>query len=253
MPNLLKRDILSVACLVVFTASLIPVAAQNAPESATPSVDEILDKHVQALGGRVAIEKLTSRVSKGTFELDQMPGPAAEEIYQKAPNKQLMITDAPSFGVVRFGFNGSAGWQEMPPTGLQDVTGSQLAAMKRNTPFYRDIMLKEIYPQMVLKGQENVDGRNTYVIEATPADGSAELLYFDVDSGLLVRTRAETEGPTGKVMADTTLDDFREVDGVKIPFTIRHSQPAFGFVIKLTEVEHNVPIDDAKFDKPTTP
>lgn len=250
MRDILTRHVLSASCFAVFAAGLIPVAGHSVPEDSPPSVDAILDKYVQALGGKPAIEKLTSRVSKGTFELDQMPGQASQEIYEKVPNKQLMITDAPSFGVVRVGFNGSAGWQEMPPTGLQDVTGSQLAALRRNAHFHRDIMLKEIYPKMMLKGKESVNGRDAYVIEATPPDAPAELLYFDASSGLLFRIQAETEGPTGKVVADTTLDDFREVDGVKIPFSIRQSRPDFGFVIKLSEVKHNVPIEDAKFDRP---
>ncbi len=148
-----------------------------------------------AVGGKAAVEKLTSRVSKGTFEMDQMPGTATEEIYEKAPNKQLSITDAPNFGVVKRAFNGTAGWQDMPQTGLQDVTGNQLAAMKRYADFYREIKLKELYPKMTVKGKESVNGRDAYVVEATPADGPPELMYFDAESGLLVRVQAQVEGP----------------------------------------------------------
>jgi zinc protease len=245
-----RKKILILVSLFVFMAGVIPVGAQTAPQESLPSVDQILDKYVQALGGTAAVEKLTSRVSKGTFELEQMPGTATEEIYEKAPNKQLSITDAPNFGVVRRAFNGTAGWQDMPQTGLQDVTGNQLAAMKRNADFHREIKLKEIYPKMIMKGKENVNGRDAYVIEATPADGPPELMSFDAESGLLVRVQAQVEGPTGPVPVDTILEDYREVDGVKLPFVIHQSLPEFSFVIRLTEVKHNVPIDDAKFDKP---
>lgn len=245
-----RKKILILVSLFVFMAGVIPVGAQTAPQESLPSVDQILDKYVQALGGTAAVEKLTSRVAKGTFEMDQMPGTATEEIYEKAPNKQLSITDAPNFGVVRRAFNGTAGWQDMPQTGLQDVTGNQLAAMKRNADFHREIKLKEIYPKMIMKGKENVSGRDAYVIEATPADGPPELMSFDAESGLLVRVQAQMEGPTGPVPVDTTLEDYREVDGVKLPFVIHQSLPEFSFVIRLTEVKHNVPIDDAKFDKP---
>jgi len=246
-----RKKILILVSLFVFMAGVIPVGAQTAPQESLPSVDQILDKYVQALGGTAAVEKLTSRVSKGTFELEQMPGTASEEIYEKAPNKQLMITDAPNYGVVRFGFNGTVGWQDTPQTGLQDLTGGQLAARKRNADFYREIKLKEIYPKMIVKGKESVNGRDAYVIEATPADGPPELMSFDAESGLLVRVQAQMEGPTGPVPVDTTLEDYREVDGVKLPFVIHQSLPEFSFVIRLTEVKHNVPIEDAKFDKPT--
>lgn len=259
MRSTLKVNIL--VLLVVLVAGLIPAAAQTAPQESLPSVDKIqeslpsvdkiVEKYVGALGGKAAIEKLTSRVAKGTFEMDQMPGTASEEIYQKAPNKQLGVTDSPNFGVVRFGFNGTVGWQDMPQTGLQDVTGTQLTAMKRNADFYRELKLKETYPKMIVKGKESVNGHDAYVVEATPADGPAELMYFDVDSGLLVRIQAQEEGPSGTGTVETTFDDYREVDGIKLPFVIRQSRSEFSFVIRLTEVKHNVPIEDAKFDKPT--
>jgi hypothetical protein len=249
LPTFRKKILIHVS-LFVFMAGVIPVGAQTAPQESLPSVDQILDKYVQALGGKAAVEKLTSRVSKGTFEVDQMPGTATEEIYEKAPNKQLSITDAPNFGVVRRAFNGTAGWQDMPQTGLQDVTGNQLTAMKRYSDFYRDIKLQELYPKMTVKGKESVNGHDAYVVEATPADGPPELMYFDVGSGLLVRAQGQAEGPNGTVMIDSTFDDYREVDGIKLPFVIHQSMGDFGFTIRLTEVKHNVPIDDAKFDKP---
>ena len=253
MRDTLKWQLLIPTCLLVLVAGLLPVAAQTAAPNPTPSVDEILDKYVQALGGKAALEKLTSRVAKGTFEMEQMPGEATEEIYEKAPDKQLTITDSPSMGVFKRGFNGTAGWQDMPETGVQDVTGGQLAAMRRHADFFWSTKLKELYPMMTVKGKESVSGRDAYVIGATPAEGPAETMSFDADSGLLVRLQGEGEGPNGPVAIDSTFEDYRDVDGVKLPFVVHESFGDFSFVIKLTEVKQNVPIDDARFDKPTTP
>jgi outer membrane lipoprotein-sorting protein len=239
-------------CLIVLVAGLTPAVAQTTPQAALPTVDQILDKYVKALGGKAALEKLTSEVCKGTFEMDQMPGPAAEEIYAKAPNKQYMVTDAPNFGQARRGFNGTVGWEDNPQSGLRDITGAELAAMKREADFYWAIRLKGLYPTMTLKGKESVNGHDAYVIEATPPDGAAETMGFDADSGLLVRTQREGEGPNGKVTIEITFDDYREVDGIKLPFVMHFSMGDFAFVIKLSEVKHNVPIDDAKFDKPAS-
>jgi outer membrane lipoprotein-sorting protein len=253
MRNTLKWKLLVSTCLIILAGGLIPVAAQTASAESTPSVDEILDKYVQALGGKAALEKLTSRVAKGTFEMDQMPGEATQEIDAKAPNKQLTVTDSPSFGVFKRGYNGTMGWQDNPQTGLQDVTGDQLASMQRHADFYWSIKLKELYPKMTVKGKESVSGRDAYVIEATPAEGPAETMSFDADSGLLVRLQGEGESPNGPVDIDSTFEDYRDVDGVKVPFLMHESFGDFSFVIKLTEVKQNVPIDDTKFDKPTTP
>jgi outer membrane lipoprotein-sorting protein len=250
---MLKPKTVLPMCLIVLVAGLTGAVAQTTtPQAALPSVDQILDKYVKAIGGKAAIEKLTSRVSKGTFEMDQIPGPAAEEIDAKAPNKQYMVTDSPSFGQARRGFNGTVGWEDNPQTGLRDISGAELAAMKRDADFYGAIKLKELYPTMAVNGKESVNGHDAYVIEATPTEGAAETMYFDADSGLLVRAQREAEGPSGKVTVNVTLDDYREVDSIKLPFVMRISMGDFAFVIKLNEVKHNVPIDDAKFDKPAS-
>jgi len=253
MLNSLESKTLLPRCLLVLLAGLTAAVAQTTPQAALPSVDQVLDKYVKAIGGKAAFEKLTSRVSKGTLEMDQLPGPAAEEIYAKAPNKQYMVTDLSSFGQARRGFNGAAGWEDNPQTGMRDITGPELAAMKRDADFYMAIKLRELYPKMTVKGRESVNGHDAYVVEATSPDGAAETMYFDADSGLLVRTVRETEGPNGKATLDVTLDDYRAVDGIKLPFVMHFTLGEFAFVIKLSEVKHNLPIDDAKFDKPASP
>jgi hypothetical protein len=84
---------------------------------------------------------------------------------------------------------------------------------------------------MTLKGKEDVGGAEAYAVTATPADGHAVTLYFDARTGLLLRRDR------------TYFEDYREVDGVKLPFRIRDDFST----ITLTEVKHNVPLDDARF------
>jgi hypothetical protein len=235
MLNSLESKTLLPRCLLVLLAGLTAAVAQTTPQAALPSVDQVLDKYVKAIGGKAAFEKLTSRVSKGTLEMDQLPGPAAEEIY-----------------AAKRGFNGAVGWEDNPQTGMRDITGPELAAMKRDADFYMAIKLRELYPKMTVKGKESVNGHDAYVVEATPPAGAAQTMYFDADSGLLVRTVRETEGPNGKATLDIFFDDYREVDGIKLPFVLHFSLGDFAFVIKLSEVKHNLPIDDAKFDKPAS-
>jgi zinc protease len=266
MEGLMRKSILIAACLLVFSTGFVPVRAQTSPPQAgaakapaaqaaaaaapLPTVDQIVDKYVEASGGRAAFEKLTSQVSKGTFELDQMAGEATQEIYAKAPNKVLFVTDSPSFGVVQRGYNGTAGWQDTPQTGLADITGDELAALKREADFYREIHLKDVYPKMTVKGKDSIDGHDAYVVEAVPTEGAAMTLSFDAASGLLERAQTVADSAMGKTDVETTLGDYRDVDGVKLPFLIRSSLGQFAFTIKLTEIKHNVPIDDAKFNKP---
>ena len=239
-------------CVLVMMTGTMVAWGQTETQIPLPTVDEIVAKYEKAVGGKAAFEKLTSRVSKGSCDVEQLSTPGTTEIYQKAPNKQVTITDLPNFGVVRVGVNGAVAWFDTPQTGVQELTGDAAAAMKRSADLSQAVRLKQAYPKMTVKGKESVDGHDVYVIEATPTEGSPALLSFDAGSGLLVREQTQIQGPQGTIDIDSSLSDYREVDGVKLPFEIHQVRSDYSVTIKLTEVKHNVPIDDAKFEKPAS-
>ncbi len=243
---------------ILMLGSLIAVAAfaqSGAPKAsdtmaALPSVDQILDKYVQALGGKSAMEKITSTASKGTFEIAAFGANGSAEIWEKAPNKTALKLDIPGFGLVQEGFNGTVAWSQDPQSGLREKTGAELAATKLDADFYKPLKLKQLYPKITVKGKEKVGERDAYVLVATPAEGAPETWYFDTESGLLGKMDLERESPQGKMAVEVFQEDYKEVDGIKIPHTVRQITTAFTIVIKLEEVKHNVAIDDTKFSKP---
>src|SRR6266540_3117454 len=147
--------------------------------------------------------------------------------------------------------DGATGWDSNPMTGLRELSGVELAQIKRDSDFYPELNYKKHYTKLEVKGKEKVGSYETYVIEATSPEGSVEKLYFDVNTGLLVRHDGETENPQGKFTMETYLEDYKVVDGVKIPHTVKRVTPAMTMVTKFTEVKNNVEIDDAKFNKPS--
>lgn len=237
--------------------------AQGKPEAAKPekpeekaaplpTVDEILEKYVKAVGGKEAIEKVSSRLMKGSFNLEAFGvADAPVEMFSKAPNKRAMKIDIPGFGVVNQVFNGSAGWSLDPMSGLRELNGLELAQVKRDADFYAELNYKAHYTKMEVKGKEKVGSYETYVIEATPAEGAPEKLYFDASTSMLVRHDAMRETPQGPMQIDTYIDDFKVIDGVKIPHTLKQVNAAMTILIKITEVKNNVDIEEAKFAKPS--
>ena len=254
MRRTVKLALLGLALILATSIRAVAQAPQTPPEKPTPalpSVDQVLDKYVQSLGGKAAIEKLTSRVSKGTFEADQ--GVSGEiEFYSKAPNKLALVVDLSGLGQVRQGFDGTVGWAHNPQMGVREMSGQELSVTKRGAQFHQALKLRELYPKMAVQGKQKVGARETYLIEADPGDGSLRRMYFDAATGLMVRNEIERDTPQGRGTYETELDDYKEVDGVKLPFTVRQSNPGVSFTIKVTEVQHNVPIEDAKFAKPAT-
>jgi len=234
----------------------VPAVGQNlwAPKPAPPkdvplpTVDEILDKYVQALGGAVALQKITSRVARGSrIGADGVLIP--EDVYQKAPNKLLTVTSYPDI-VFSNGFNGSEGWGRSSTGGVRELPGQMLTQLKRDSEFYKELRTKELYPKLTLIGKSPVADSEAYVIAATPVTGTPEKLYFDVRTGLLVRRYVESETVFGKFPLQTDYEDYREVDGIKLPFLITWSMPGRIWGRKVTEIKQNVAIDDQQFNLP---
>jgi len=221
------------------------------PAAGMPTADEILDKYVKAVGGKEAIEKVTSRVEKGTFELPSLGAGGTVEAYAKAPNKTAMVIEITGFGKVEDVFDGTKGWSSDPQGGLREKSGTELAMSKRDADIHRSLNLKSQYTKMEVTGKEKVGNSEAYVITATPAEGKPEKLYFDTSSGLLTRMDVEAETPQGAMAFQVYLEDYKPVDSVKVPFTIRRESEAFSIVVKLTDVKHNVPVEDTKFNKPS--
>jgi zinc protease len=224
----------------------------DAKAASLPAVDDIINNYVKAVGGKESLEKITSRSMKGSFDLEAFGVAGAPvEIFAKAPNKYSMKIDISGFGVVNQVFDGATAWDSNPMTGLRELSGAELSQKKRESEFYSALNYKKHYARMEVKGKEKVGSYETYVIEAIPTEGNVEKLYFDANTGLLVRHDGETESPQGKFSMETYLEDYKVVDGVKIPHTVKRITPTMTMVTKFTEVKNNVEIDDAKFSKPS--
>ena len=236
----------------------VPAVGQNlwqpsptaAKESPLPTVDQILDRYVQAVGGEQAYRKITTRVAKGSrIGADGVLVP--EEVYQKAPSKVLTVTTYPDVAFST-GFNGIAGWGSSSKGGARELPGPVLAQLKNDSDFYKEIKTKELYRKLILVGKSTIGDSEVYVIEATPLSGSAEKLFFDTRTGLLVRRYMESEMVLGMFPLQTDYEDYRDVDAIKQPFLIRWSMPGRSWGRKIAEIKQNVTVDDAQFNPPSS-
>lgn len=238
--------------LIVAAAIGLTVASLSAKaQAALPTVDQILDKYITAVGGREAMEKVTSRVSTGTVEIPDMGATGTISISEKAPNKSLAVIEIGGMGQIREGSDGVGAWEEAPGGGaVRDKSGAELADALRGSTFNSELKLKTLYKTVVVSGKEAIDGKDAYVVVCTPAEGSPNKLYFDAASGLMVRQSSSRETPQGPMDVDVMVGDYRTVGGVKLPFTVRQVTSMFTVVIKLSEIKLNVPLDDALFKRP---
>jgi photosynthetic reaction center cytochrome c subunit len=221
------------------------------PADAKANADAILNQYIRALGGRAALERVTTRVMTGMM-VTQGGMKAPLEVYEKAPNKTLTIFRAPH-GTNQMGFDGVIGWTKTPERGLREEADGALDMIKSEAEFYKELKLEERYSKLTLLGLAQLDNREAYVIEAAPPHGQPERLYFDRQTGLLVRLdRVPNLGPQ-KMQMHTYFEDYRAVDGVKLPFAIRRARPGFTWTYQFDEIKLNAPLDDSRFNKPAAP
>lgn len=245
------KRVLSLVVVAVVGLMTVPGLAQpQAQASASPSVDQILDKYITALGGRAAIEKHTSRVSKGTLEIPDANLSGTVEVSEKAPDKSVTAIDLPGLGLVREGSDGTVAWEDNPQTGMREKAGNERADSIRGAAFNPELRMKTLYKTLEVVGKENLGSRSVYVLVATPEAGSVTRMYFDTETGLLLRQGGTRDTAQGPIDVDVFIDEYREVDGVKEAVAIRQVTPMFTLTVRISEIKHNVPLDDAIFKKP---
>ena len=232
--------------LAVLTGAA-PATSAQAP--APGNVTALLERYVAAVGGRAALEKLTSATARGTVEIADFGISGTIQVTQQAPASFLSAVDLAGVGVTREGYDGTTAWEESPQTGIREKTGAELAEAKLTAAFPRELQLTALYPGLTLKPREKVAGRDVDVLEA-PAPSGPIRMYFDAETAMLVRQVMTRITPQGPVEVVTDLSDYRPIDGVMRAFTLRQVAAAFTAVIQLTEVKHNTPVDAALFKKP---
>ena len=235
-------------------------AAGGSPTSAPalPDADRIIEESIKAVGGKEAIQKFSSVVVKGTYEFTQggRSFSGVFEQYYKPPDKVYLLINVPKVFRQEEGFDGTVGWTKTSQ-GVMEMSGWQLAFKKRSTEmgFIGDLQgFKELYPKSVVKGVEKVEGRDTYAVEVTPTVGKPETLYFDTQSGLLVRWDIMYESGRQKGVSfpvQVFAEGYADVSGIKMPLIYRQVSPSETSVMRFVDVKYNVAIDESKFSKPS--
>lgn len=225
---------------------LMPVAQEPRPvqPEKKPTVEEILAKYETALGGKANLAKITSREIKAQRLEPDGKTVEDEEVLQKADK----MTVATKYGdyVVTEGYDGKTAWKRGNKDAI-DLKTDEMEQIRREAQLFANPDLSKIYPKMDYRFTDKIDGREVYLVSATTADNQRERLYFDSQTGLLVRRVASTMTVLGFFPYQVDYLDYKDFNGVKLPTTIKFAVPNIRWTRKILEVKNNVTIDDAKF------
>jgi hypothetical protein len=234
--------------LVLVCAFAARSQSNSAPRS-LPTAEQIIDRYVEAIGGRAAWLSIRSRTSLGNVEFPSVHISGTVMMHEKAPNRVLQVVIVEG-AVFRQGFDGQVAWSEDPENGLKMKSGDELSEATRDADFYRSINMKKLYTKFAVPGEEQIGGRMAYLVEGTNADGTIEKIYFDEESGLIVRAIAQRHVRTEVTAFQQDLQDYGDVDGVKLPFTVVQTGGPAPFTIHFGEFHHNVELEDSEFARP---
>jgi len=212
-----------------------------------PTADQVIDRYIQAIGGAGAIEKITSREEKGSTTLDGKS--ISVEVFEQGPDRRALVQHTPAGDSITV-FNGHEGWSVIPGRPVRDSQGADRDAAQMDADLHFPLHIKQVFAELTVEYPEKVGDREAYVILGAREGQPPVKLYFDQQSGLLVRLVRYAESPVG--LAPTRIDysDYRDAGGVKTPYRWTVAQPDGSSTIQLEQVRQNVPIDDARFAKP---
>lgn len=257
----------AVTCYSCHRGSAHPVAVPVIPASAelakTPEkefheedtgtnaaavVDPILEKYIAAVGGASALQKVTSRSEKGSADLSGKQVPI--DIYAQAPDKRISIMHVPNGDSIT-AFNGTIGWLSVPGRPTQWMGSGEMDGARLDADLLLPLRMKQIFADLRLMAPEKIDGHDVNVLQGLREGKPPVNFYLDQQSGLLVRLVRYVETPVGRNPVQIDYADYRDSDGVKIPYRWTIARARGRFTIQLDQVQQNVPIDGQKFAAPS--
>jgi len=227
-----------------------PEAVASEQKASGPSAEQLLEKFAQASGGAASTDKVNSRVMTGMIDIGGKSLPI--DIYAKDPEKRISYTHMPEGDSVT-AFNGHEGWLGAPGRPIREMNSSDLDAAAMDADLHLATHLKGMFTQLQTRGTEKIADHDTYVVVGQRESKPPLRLYFDTESGLLVRLVRFGETALGWLPTQIDYADYRDADGVKVPYRWTLARPSGRFTIQVSGLKQNVPVDDARFVKPPAP
>ncbi|HEY4837568.1 MAG TPA: c-type cytochrome [Candidatus Acidoferrales bacterium] len=226
-----------------------PTAAP-ATAPALPTADQLFAKYIDALGGAAAVAKITTRVEKATQILGENKTPI--DFYMKAPNKRISYAHNANGDSIT-AYDGTAGWQGGGRGGPRDMAPIDSMSAMMDAAIAFPTGVKALFAQTRVR-TDKIGDKEYYVVSGNGPGTPAQVrLYFDEQTGLLMRVIRYNDAGLGNMPVQVDYADYRDADGIKIPFRWTLSRPNGRFTIQVDSVQQNVPVDDSKFAKPAAP
>ncbi len=213
------------------------------------SGEELLRKHIEAIGGESAVMKIKDRIIEGKVSI--FAGPQTIEgtfkRIEKFPNKQVFIISTPLFS--QEVYNDGKKVVQSGISGTRELSGDELKKALESSQFNMLYRTAELGYKVIAKEKKMLKGRPVYVAELEQALNGKMTLIFDAEDFMLISETRKQSTPQGEIEVTTTYSDFKPVDGVMQPFKAVQSLGMADVQLMVTSIKQNVGVPDEEFVK----
>jgi hypothetical protein len=224
-----------------------PEPERPAQPPTKPTVDQIVDKYLTALGGTAKLAAIKTRSIKANRI--EPGGDVIEPETIWFDNNKYSLSTVYSEATVTEGFDGSGAWKASGGKPIE-LRADEIEQIKREADLFDPANIKTVYNKMDFRFLDVIDGRQVYLVTASTVSAARERLYFDVQTGLLVRRIASSQTVLGNFNYQVDYKDYKPFNGVKLPTTVEYAVPGVRWTRKIVQVRNNVPVDASNFSAP---
>lgn len=219
-------------------------AAQN-----LPAAEEIIAKHIEALGGQENLKKIKSYHRTGTFAVP-MQGISGEMItYTDSSNRMAAKLNIPPVGDIRKGYDGEVAWAIDPQQGIRILQDAERDELIAQCEFYDADRYAKHYKEIETVEETDFEGKPCYKVKLVDKNDKASFEFFDKGTGLMAGSIVKQEGPMGEIEVTRVIDEWMDVDGTKQPKKSTVRAMGFDRIITADKIEANN-VDPKVFELP---
>jgi hypothetical protein len=215
-----------------------------------PKGEVILDKYVDATGGKAAYAKVKSDISTGSMTFAAMGLTGKMVVYSQAPDKRSAEVTLEGIGKIVEGSNGDIAWSFNAMQGPRLKDGDEKAQSLAQAKYSSDANWRDIYKSAETQGVEAVDGKDCYKVLMTPKVGKQQTRWYDKQTGLLAKMAMTVESPMGSVTVETVPSEYRKEGEILLPHKMVNKMAGQEFSMTIDKVDQNVEIPAEKLEPP---
>jgi hypothetical protein len=227
-----------------------PAPAQaEAPAANLPSARSVLDKHIEAVGGRKAILGHSSTHASGTMSVPGSGMSGTFDIYAAKPNRTMLRITIGGIGEIVDGFDGTYGWSISALQGASLTQGKELEQKRFDADYYSELHDASRYQSMKTVEKTTFEGRPCYKVSLVKKDGGEDFEYYDAETGLKAGMTGTRETPMGTLTATQMQSDYKKFGDLLMPTTLKQRAMGVEQVFSITSIEYDK-VDPSTFQMP---